>query len=145
MVDRLNGQKTQNLVKENAKRCDKYYELYKNPKENALNSFLNRGRRGKKKIPHNFFFNYNSHNNSKIKNYGENSSYNTNKELSMNSNSNLNGRNSNNLNSRILALKEKITINSPNNSFRSDNKIDNYKMIRKRNDIVLPSNFSCHN
>jgi hypothetical protein len=141
LVDRLNGQKSRAQAKENIKKSDRYYELYKNTNENIFNTFLSSGKSSKtnKKIIYNNLFDMNGNitkNNSKIGDI--NNIYNN--DLSINSTKKINNNsNSNNLNSRILALKER-TFTSLNNSYRNDNKSENYNS-NNNSDIVLPSNF----
>ena len=114
LVDRLNGQKSNEKIK-NLKKSDRFYELYKNPKDNyMINKILNT-KKVKRNIPHGYFKDI--------------SSFITNSEMSTVSS----GKGSS-LNSRIMALKERT---NPNNSFRSENENN----ANEKNDIVLPSNF----
>ena len=126
LVDRLNGQKSQTQAKEIIKRSDRYYELYKNPNENLLNSFLS-PHKNKKRVKKNYFLEFSNNINNSI-----------NTNINDISNTSYYGK-YNNLNSRILALKER-SFTSMNNSFKTDNnKIDNVK--NNNPEIVLPSNF----
>ena len=115
LVDRLNGQKSKEKIK-NIKKSDRFYELYKNSGDNhhILNRILNT-KKTKNKIPHDYFKDI--------------SSFLTNNDMSTVSS----GKGSS-LNSRILALKERT---NPNNSFRTENESN----TNDKNDIVLPSNF----
>ena len=115
LVDRLNGQKSKGKIK-NIKKSDRFYELYKNSKENYILHRILSPKKTKRKIPHDYFRDI--------------SSFLTNSEMSTIAS----GKGSS-LNSRIMALKEKT---NPNNSFRSDNENNPND---KNNDIVLPSNF----
>jgi hypothetical protein len=129
LVDRLNGQKTRSKAKENIKKSDKYYELYKITNENNLTSFLNPT-------------------NKKIKNnnnlFDKNNNIIENKDIL---NRNYNKKIGNtyfkitnyNLNRRIMALKER-TFTSFNNSFRNDNRKEN-SYSKNNIEIVLPSNY----
>ena len=114
LVDRLNGQKSKERIK-NVKKSDRFYELYKNSGDNNILNKILSPKKIKRKIPHDYFRDI--------------SSFLTNSEMSTVSS----GKGSD-LNSRILALKERT---NPNNSFRSEN--DNN--TNDKNDIVLPSNF----
>ena len=114
LVDRLNGQKSKERIK-NVKKSDRFYELYKNSGDNNILNKIFSPKKIKRKIPHDYFRDI--------------SSFLTNSEMSTVSS----GKGSD-LNSRILALKERT---NPNNSFRSEN--DNN--TNDKNDIVLPSNF----
>ncbi len=137
LVDRLNGQKSHTQAKENIKRSDRYYELYKNNNDNIINSFLSPGK-SKKLIQTNSFFDIsNITYNTKLGDIN-NSSNIYNNDVSIISNKK---NNFNDLNSRILALKER-TFNSLNNSFRNDNIKDNNNNIINNSEIVLPSNFA---
>ena len=115
LVDRLNGQKSKEKIK-NIKKSDRFYELYKNSGDNhhILNRILNT-KKSNNKIPHDYFKDI--------------SSFLTNNDMSTVSS----GKGSS-LNSRILALKERT---NPNNSFRTENESN----TNDKNDIVLPSNF----
>jgi hypothetical protein len=115
LVDRLNGQKSKGKIK-NIKKSDRFYELYKNSKENYILQRILSRKKTQRKIPHDYFRDI--------------SSFLTNSEMSTIAS----GKGSS-LNSRIMALKEKT---NPNNSFRSDNENNPND---KNNDIVLPSNF----
>ena len=138
LVDRLNGQKSKTKAHEIIKKSDRYYELYKNPNENILNSLLSPEKR-KKQIKHNYLFDM-KNNISNTSKYGDNSINN----IYNNDTTNITYGKNNNLNSRILALKER-TFTNMNNSFKNDNNIkENYKSnnINNKSDIVLPSNFA---
>jgi hypothetical protein len=131
LVDRLNGQKTRSKAKENVKKSDKYYELYKITNENNLTSFLN-PRQTYKKIK----------NNNNL--FDKNNNIIENKDIL---NRNYNKKIGNtyfkitnyNLNRRIMALKER-TFTSFNNSFRNDNRKEN-SYSKNNIEIVLPSNY----
>ena len=136
LVDRLNGQKSQTQAREIIKRSDRYYELYKNPNESILNSFIS-PEKNRKILKYNYLFDNNIKNNSKN---GDNNIYNSDEsDISYK-------KYNNNLNSRILALKERTTtnMNSRNNSFINENNTKNIyrERINNNSDIVLPSNFS---
>ena len=138
LVDRLNGQKSHAQAKENIKRSDRYYELYKNNNENIINSFLSPGKSKKRMQTNSFFDISNITHNTKLGDINSTSSI-YNNDISIISNKK---NNFNNLNSRILALKER-TFNSLNNSFRNDNIKDNNNNNNINNsEIVLPSNFA---
>ena len=126
LVDRLNGQKSKYKIK-NVKKCDKYYELYKNSSENYILNKILSPKKIKKKIPHEYFYN-----NNKFKDI---SSFINNSEMSTISS----GKGSSNLNSRIMALKERT---NHNNSFRTyDNSNNDNSNNNDKSDIVFPSNF----
>ena len=131
LVDRLNGQKTRSKAKENLKKSDKYYELYKITNENNLTSFLNPRKTNKKIKNNNNLFDKNNNiiENKDILNR------NYNKKIS---NTYLKIKNYN-LNRRIMALKER-TFTSFNNSFRNDNRKEN-SYSKNNIEIVLPSNY----
>ena len=138
LVDRLNGQKSQTQAREIIKRSDRYYELYKNPNESIINSFIS-PEKNRKILKYNYLFDNNIKNNSKN---GDNNFYNNDvSDISYK-------KNNYNLNSRILALKERTTtnMNSMNNSFMNENNTKNIyrNRINNNSDIVLPSNFSFH-
>jgi hypothetical protein len=139
LVDRLNGQKSQTQAREIIKRSDRYYELYKNPNESIINSFIS-PEKNRKILKYNYLFDNNIKNNSKN---GDSNIYNNDvSDISYKK------YNNNNLNSRIMALKERTTsnINSMNNSFMNENNTKNIyrNRINNNSDIVLPSNFSFH-
>ena len=135
LVDRLNGQKSRTKAKENFKKSDRYYELYKNTNENIFNTFLSSGKT-QQKIKNKNLFDINNNinnNNSKF-----NDIYNNNRSSIY-----IKKKNSN-LNNRIMALKER-TFTSLNNSYRNDNIKENYNSNSNNNtEIVLPSNFVTH-
>ena len=114
LVDRLNGQKSKEKIK-NIKKSDRFYELYKKPSDNFILDRILSPKKSKRKIPHDYLKDI--------------SSFLNNSEMSTVSS----GKGSS-LNSRILALKERT---NPNNSFRADNENN----AKEKNDIVLPSNF----
>ena len=114
LVDRLNGQKSKEKIK-NIKKSDRFYELYKKPSDNFILDRILSPKKSKRKIPHDYLKDI--------------SSFLNNSEMSTVSS----GKGSN-LNSRIMALKERT---NPNNSFRADNENN----AKEKNDIVLPSNF----
>ena len=132
LVDRLNGQKSKTKAKEIIKKSDRYYELYKNPNENILNSLISPEKNNTRKKYNNYFDNINNkkkyvdNNNSSIYSK-DNSSYITQKNY--------------NLNNRILALKER-TFSSKNISFFNENFRENYKTKNNNSEIVLPANFT---
>lgn len=135
LVDRLNGQKSQTQAREIIKRSERYYELYKNPNENILNSLIS-PEKNKKRLKYNVFFENNTNNNGK---YGDNNISNS---IYNNDMSYISYQKNNNFNSRILALKERSMI-SMNNSFANENNTKNiYKKNNNNPDIVLPSNFA---
>ena len=140
LVDRLNGQKSQTQARELIKRSDRYYELYKNPNENILNSLISPGK-NKKIAKYNYLFDNNN-----SKNGGENNTSNNNIYNNNLSDISYYKKNTNNLNSRILALKERTltNLNSMTNSFVNENNSKNIygKNINNNSDIVLPSNFA---
>jgi len=114
LVDRLNGQKSKEKIK-NIKKSDRFYELYKKPSDNFILDRILSPKKSKRKIPHDYLKDI--------------SSFLNNSEMSTVSS----GKGSS-LNSRIMALKERT---NPNNSFRADNENN----AKEKNDIVLPSNF----
>ena len=114
LVDRLNGQKSKERIK-NIKKSDKFYELYKKSNDNYILDRILSPKKIQKKLPHDYLRDI--------------SSFLNNSEMSTVSS----GKGSS-LNSRILALKERT---NPNYSFRTENE----NSTNEKNDIVLPSNF----
>ena len=135
LVDRLNGQKSKTKAKEIIKKSERYYELYKKPNENIINSFISPEKNNINKKYNYFFDNINNK-----KKYAENN----NNSIYSNENSNNTNNKNYNLNSRIMALKER-TFSSMNSSFLNDNIKENYKSNGNTSEIVLPANFAFNN